>query len=63
MTKFNQCPNCHKPAEGGFFGGEYKTIHECSVCGTLYCHKCGDKRCPNCGSKDRKEAGRCYARK
>ena len=63
MTKFNQCPNCHKPAKGGLLGGAYKTIYECCVDKTLYCYECGDKRCPNCGSKDRKEAGRCYARK
>lgn len=62
MTKFNQCPNCRKKPDGGFFGGAYMTIHECKKCGTLYCYKCGDSRCPDCGSKERREVGRCYAK-
>lgn len=63
MTKFNHCPNCGKKPKGGFFGGQYMTIHECRACGALYCYQCGDKRCPNCGHKERREAGRCLSPK
>ena len=31
MIKFNQCPNCNKPAKGGFGGGEYETLYKCVV--------------------------------
>jgi hypothetical protein len=68
MTTFNRCPNCgHKPGRG--FMGEIFTIYECKgktregkPCGTHYCYKCGGDRCPNCGSRERREAGKCYAR-
>ena len=61
-TTFNQCPNCRRRPERGFFGAPSLTIFECKECETLYCYKCGDARCPNCGGKRRFEAGKCYAK-
>jgi hypothetical protein len=65
MTKFNHCPNpeCERKPAGGFFGASVMTIYECKKCDTLYCPLCGDMRCPECGSRDRREAGKCFAKR
>ena len=61
MTRFNQCPNCERKPDTGFFASSF-AILECQEkeCGTVYCRECGDGRCPDCGSKKQKEVGRVH---
>ncbi len=65
VDTLKECPNYHRRASGGLFGGQYFVVYQCGGCKRYYCWQChnsnGGRKCPHCYSEQRSEHAKVYA--